>query len=107
MGQETWKSTIEESPYSIEAFCKAFELNYHTVLKWLNGKSKPREKNLTKMEEAMKTINGKKRLDKHPSWGYATPEQVERIKNLGLCPERDQILKQIEKQNETYGKVYF
>lgn len=31
----------------------------------------------------------------HPSFGYVTPEQMERLKEMPLGPERDMYLKQI------------
>jgi len=45
------------------------------------------------------------RLKKHPSYGYAYPEQIERLQEIGLCPERDRILKKITEQTKAKGKI--
>lgn len=45
-----------------------------------------------------------KKLIKHPSFGYATEVQMERLKELGPCAERDLILKAIEKQTRAKKK---
>lgn len=43
-------------------------------------------------------------IEKHPSYGYATPEQIDRLKEIGICPERDAIMSDIEKQNRLKGR---
>lgn len=46
-------------------------------------------------------------LDKHPSYGYANPEQIKQLEVLGMGPDRDKILKDIEDQNKNKGKIYY
>ncbi len=43
----------------------------------------------------------------HKSYGYATPEQIEKLGSLGLGPERNYLMEQIKKQNEVQGKTVF
>lgn len=45
----------------------------------------------------------KPRIPFHPAYGYATPEQIEKLESLGMCPERDYLWKQIELQNKKKG----
>lgn len=41
----------------------------------------------------------------NPAYGYATSEQIEKLKVLGLGPDYDQLLKQIELQTKKKGKM--
>ena len=38
---------------------------------------------------------------KHPSFGYATQSQIDRLMCIGVCPERKDIFKQIKKQTNS------
>jgi hypothetical protein len=46
----------------------------------------------------------KKPMQKHPSYGYATPRQIELLKTLPIGPERSKILKDIEEQTRKKRK---
>lgn len=35
---------------------------------------------------------------KHPSFGYATLEEIEQLKTMGLCPDRDDLISIIKKR---------
>ena len=41
----------------------------------------------------------------HPSYGYATPEQIEKLKQLKLGADYQSLLKKIEKQTKAKGKI--
>jgi hypothetical protein len=45
----------------------------------------------------------KDKIRYHPSFGYATPKEVEKLFSLGMGPTRDALLKQIEKRNKRKG----
>lgn len=47
----------------------------------------------------------KPRLKYHPSYGYATEEQIAELKNCGVGPRMEQILKEISKQTFAKGKM--
>jgi hypothetical protein len=55
----------------------------------------------------MKGFTKEKRIPKHPSFGYAYPEQIKRLNTLGFGPDRDALLKRIEIQQERKGKPPF
>ena len=102
-----WQKAIDESAYTVTGFIKESKIPYSTLRSWLRGESTPRQKNLEKMENAMKKVYDEKKIPWHPSYGYATPPQVEKLQSLGLGPERDYLLAQIQKQNESGGKTKF
>ena len=43
-------------------------------------------------------------LQYHPSYGYATKSHINQLKKLGVCAERDQILKDIATQTKAHTK---
>lgn len=43
-------------------------------------------------------------IKNHPSYGYATDDQIERLKVIGICPEYHQIMKAIAEQTKRKGK---
>ena len=57
-----------------------------------------------RMKSIMKLADKDKRLKWHPSYGYATHEQIERLKRLGIGPDLELLLKQIEEQTNNRGK---
>lgn len=101
-----WIKVLDESAYTIKAFAAIYGLPRRQVSQWLAGKATPCKKNADKLDLAMKDLLNKPRLTRHPSYGYATEEQIKRLELLGIGPEREQLLKQIAKQTETRGKVY-
>ena len=99
----TWESALKNNDYSYYEFNKRFKIQ---IWKYLRDGKLPREKTCLKIEDAMKKILTDKRIPYHPAYGYATPEQIAQLSNMGLCPERDLLLKKIAQQNEAQGKVY-
>lgn len=45
-------------------------------------------------------VADKPRIPFHPAYGYATEEQIRQLENMGLGPQRDYLLKQIEEQTK-------
>lgn len=41
----------------------------------------------------------------HPAYGYATPEQIEKLKTLGKGPDYDHLWKVIAEQTKKKGKM--
>lgn len=105
--QTDWQQTIDESPYTLTGFLDAFEFNYSSLRAWLDCKHTPREKNINRMEIALSKIQLEKKIPFHKSFGYATEEQVQKLNSLGLGPDRDHVLKEIARQNETKGKTKY
>ena len=102
--QVDWENIVDECALSINAICEDFKFYRQSFVKWLSCDRMPREKNRVRVIAAMHKIRDEKKIPWHPSFGYATTEQIEKLNRIGLCPERDYILKQIEKQNKTQGK---
>lgn len=73
MQHQQWQTAIDESAYTVTGFVKESKIPYSTLRSWLRGESTPRQKNLEKMESAMKKVYGEKKIPWHPSYGYATP----------------------------------
>lgn len=114
----TMNSTIEgplsrqaayvESEWSMEALCRDFDIPPKRLSGWLINGVEPRKENAPTLEKIMKRIGrDTKKIPYHPSFGYATPPQIEKLNSLGLGPERDYLLAQIQKQNESGGKTKF
>lgn len=102
--QLDWDKVYLESAYTIRALSEVSDVDECSVRKYLTCDRIPRGKNLKKMETAMFKIQKKPRLQFHPSYGYATPEQIDRLKTVGVGAEMDALLKEIEKQTKSRGK---
>lgn len=104
----TWKQTYEASEWSLEAISAKFGPTVRQLKGWLYNGVQPQKTNLEIMEKIMARI-GKdtKKIPYHPSYGYATPEQIEKLNSLKLGDERNYLLARIAKQNESGGKTRF
>lgn len=103
--QDHWAAIYNESAYSEETLANHVGVTIPQLHKYISGTTKPRKKNFTLMIEAMKmALTAKGKIEFHPSYGYATTEQIARLREIGLCPERDQILKDIEQQTRHRGR---
>lgn len=112
MTSETWGATLsaweeiyENCELSFAGISRRYDIAYASVKGWLTGEVIPREKNIKKMEPIMEQLSKTKRIPCHPSYGYATPEQIERLKKPIAQWERDNIMEQIEKQTRLQGKI--
>lgn len=112
--QDQWAEIFEQSDYTPEGASAQFGIPWATIKSWLYCKTDqqrgplplvtPSKKYRERAIEMMKNMNQTKRMEKHPSYGYATPEQIKQLETLGIGPQRDHILAQIEKQNKQQGK---
>lgn len=41
---------------------------------------------------------------RHPAFGYATKEEIDRIMSMGVSYQRDYLINEIKKRNERKGK---
>lgn len=103
--QTHWRKIINESAFTPSALIQRFNFNESSFYSWLRCDSSPKEENRNKMVNAMKAAMKEKRLPWHPSYGYATPEQIRRLQEIGLGEEYNRIMSQIRKQNEAKGKI--
>lgn len=104
MAQEQWKDILEQSTYSDTTLADIAKIDVCSFRKYINNERTPRKKNMKIMEEIMDFAKKEPKLTFHPSYGYASEHQINKLKTLGVCIERDLILKQIEKQTKNRGK---
>lgn len=103
---QKWRTFIAEQEITYGELARAAGLEPYVMQLYLEGKRRPKDMNYQKVEDAMKRILTSERIPHHPAYGYATPEQIERLKTIGLGPDRDQILKKIAQQTQDRGRVY-
>lgn len=104
MQEIDFKTAIDESAYTVAGASRAFEIPYANLNNWYKGKP-TRKCNKPILEKLMFELSKKKRIERHPSYGYATPEQIEKLKGYVTEIERESIMKQIEKQTKLRGKI--
>lgn len=103
--QAHWRAIVDRCAYTVTAIINEYDLESSSFFRYLKLDTTPK-KHWERMVQIMKKLGGgQQRLQRHPSYGYATPEQIEQLQKLGLGPTRDHILRQIEKQNQNQGKV--
>lgn len=105
--QDDWAEIIEQSCYTVEAVADKAKIPYRVLLSYIKPPDKakvPKYKNFKKMVKTMSSIFNEKKLEYHQSFGWAYPQQIERLKEIGFGLERDQILKQIAQQTKLRGK---
>lgn len=101
-----YREIIEQSIYSsFTSIADDYGVNARSLAAWVKGAREPREINRIKLEEIMDDIKGKKKMERHPSFGWAYPEQIKRLNEIGICPERARILEKIAEQTRKKGKV--
>lgn len=101
---ENLRTAIEASAYTVTQYVKW--TGKSSMYRWLSLESKPSPKSEKFIEELIMKINqDPKRIPFHPSWGYATQEQIERLKQPIHEAERARIMEQIKKQTQLRGKV--
>ncbi len=105
---KNWPFIIDASAYTQAGMVKSFGLCASTVAAWFRDEkpSTPRTKSIERMTPVMMTMQATPRLEKHPSYGYATPEQIDVLFGGGMCPDRDKILAQIKLQGKHEGKIF-
>lgn len=102
---QKWNEVVDESIFTAAGIERAYDFCAGQVSRWLRGIVRPSKKSIERMEAVIVSINSKKRIPWHPSFGYATPEQIERLKKSIHPLERDAIMKQIDKQTKLGGKI--
>jgi len=98
------KESIEQSELEVKDAATEFGVSYRMLRKYLAGEGNPRKSTIAKLERMMTDLSKRPAKIKHPSYGYATPEQMEQLKTLGIGPTRDKLLADIAKANKKKGK---
>lgn len=109
--QKNWQKIIDDSIYTMSALARKHGIVKRTMQAWLSSETsnyhaKPNKENRKKMLKAIKDAK------KHPappfnkSYGYAYPEQIEALKEMGISPDRDRLVEEIRFQNRKKGKIF-
>lgn len=99
------RGVLEESAYTVKTMSLIYGVPESTLYSWKRGESFPNKGNKEKAEKIMSELSKTKKLQKHPSYGFATEVQIARLKEIGVGPEMDRILKQIAVQTKNKGKI--
>jgi len=102
--QTHWKDIVEYSDWTIPDIARVYGVAYGQLLSYLHVTTVPK-KNMPKMLKIMEKIMKSPRMKKHPSFGYATEDEIKKLQTMGHCPDRDLILKAIEKRTSSQGKT--
>lgn len=104
--QYHWDDIFDDSIYMDKTICEKFKITTRSFNAWIRCDRTPQPKNKIIMVKVMNHLkNGEKRMPKHPSYGYATEAQIKRLDKIGIGPERDFILKEIDLQTKQLGKM--
>jgi len=106
---DCFRDLLEGSVYSDKGAAKVMKIDARTIKNWCREEN-PSFPNKSNIEKALKFMTNlrnpkNKRIKKHPSYGYVTQEQWDKLKSLGIGPDRDVLLKQIDAQNKSKGKT--
>lgn len=97
------REILNESAYTVKSIATILECSESSVYRWASGRGYPSRKLTEKIKEE---IMGKgRRIQKHPSYGYATEEQIKQIMSMGMSPERDVLMRKISIQQKRKGKI--
>lgn len=102
--QQDWLSIYLDSICTMNELSEITGIDRSSINKYLNCDRIPRGENQKKMEAAMMQLKEQPRIKYHPSYGYATEDQISQLKTLGFGPTRDAILRQVEFQTKNKGK---
>ncbi len=102
---DRWNQIFDSCAYTLKGMERAFDVSLPRFYKWLNGEVIPNDKSKKKMEEILMRASENKRIPYSPIWGYATPEQIEKLKGQITEQARERIMEQIKKQTRLGGKV--
>lgn len=98
-------SIYNNSAYTITGLSMEIGCSEDILRGWIYHDRTPRKKNKELFEKVMDILRKSPAPIKyHPSYGYATEEQIKRLEQIGLGIERDSILRQIEMQTKNKGK---
>jgi hypothetical protein len=106
--QSHWSVIFEESDYTFEGLRNEFEIQKTWLKRFMAGETPQTAKQLEEFEKikaVMPVIAQTQRIKFHPSFGYVTDEQREELIQLPLGSRRDKLIKLVERQNKTKGKL--
>lgn len=103
---EVYNRIIDNSGYSTKALAahdgKMTRAKLH---KYLGGETIPNKKTIARLEKIVKFASTTKRIERHQSFGYATPEQMAKLGGYLTEQRRAEIMKKIEIQTKNEGRT--
>lgn len=103
--QDSWFERYEACGYTYAGISRISKMDAGQISAYIRCIKIPRQKNLEKMEKIMLGAEKLKRIPFHPSYGFATEEQIHKLKTLKKGVDLDQVFKEIEEQTRNGGKV--
>lgn len=76
-----------------------------TLLAWINGRRRPAKRNEEVWAKIVNFMYLYPKLDRDPSWGFATRDQIDKVVSLAPCLLRDNIYQDIIRQNKNGGRL--
>jgi len=95
---------IDTGNLTVPSIAKQFKLPTSTVYSWASGRCEPSQKYKKIAGEIKMYLQDNKKIEFHPSFGFATPWQIKRLDEIGICAERDRIMRDIATQTKKRGK---
>lgn len=80
--QHSWFERYEACGYTYQGISRISKMDAGQISAYIQRKKIPRQKNLEKMEKIMLGAEKLKRIPFHPSYGFATEEQIHKLKTL-------------------------
>lgn len=104
-----WAQIVDESAFhSCAAIARHYGLCPKSLRKWVSPwggqRRQPNAANFEKVSSIMRDLKKDKGIRYHPSYGYATEEQIKQLTELPIGHERDYIMKQVVQQTADRGK---
>lgn len=100
-----WEDVVEACNLSFAGIGRRFEVAHTNLCNWFYRGVSPSKKSRVKMESIIMQLKKTKRIPFHPSYGYATPEQMEKLRSPLQEWERNKIMEQVAKQTKLRGKI--
>lgn len=76
---EIYNRIIDNSGYSLKTLAKQGDMSRAMLCKYLEGEKIPKKKTIARIEKIVNFARSSHRIERHPSFGYATPEQMRRL----------------------------
>lgn len=103
--QANWLAIADGSIFPNTEIATMVNISRTQFIKLIHCEASPQKETREKMVRVMNEIIKTQKVERHPSFGYALPEEIERLKILGLGPDRDAVLAKIAERTKNKGKT--
>jgi len=98
------KEAIHGSLFTFKYISFRFSVPKSTLYGWNDTRIVPRKENQKSYNNILDLCMKNPRIPYHPSFGYATEEQIKELESLGVGEKKNRLLRDIEKQVKSKGK---